>query len=136
MRTRLSSASATVSKRRLAPIAARIAALAALRTSRSAPGNARRHAGSSTTTVQLALGLLVARVIGLDDAGHQVVAHHVLRGEPHEADAVHALQRLDRVGEARALVVRQVGLAGIAGDHHARALADADAHVPDASRRG
>src|SRR5260221_10882435 len=110
-----------VSDRLALPTAAR----AALRTSRSTPGRSVIHAGSSRTTVQLTLldfVLLVARVIGLDDTGHQIVAHDVLRREPYEAHAIDPLQRLDGVVQTRALAARQVGLAGVASDHHARAF--------------
>ncbi len=72
-RTRLSSASATVSDFLVRPIAAR----AALRTKRSTPGKARLHAASRRITVQLGLGFLVADVIGLDNAGHKLVAYDV-----------------------------------------------------------
>src|SRR5262249_51251607 len=115
-RTALSSPSATVRALLRRPTDAR----AALRTSRSTFGTARRPAGSSTTTsTVVGLRFLVARFIGLDDAGHQVVAHDVLCAQPHEAHAFDAAQRFDRVGHARTLAARQVGLAGIAGDHHA-----------------
>ena len=52
-------------------------------------------------TAQLVLGFLVARVISVDDAGHQLVAHDILGGESHEADAVHILQGLDGVGQGQ-----------------------------------
>src|SRR4029077_8076190 len=119
-----------VSDRLRLPAAAR----AAWRTSRSTPGKTLVHAGSSRTTLTdgasrrpegLRLGFFVARVIGLDDPGHEIVAHDVLRGEPDEAHTVDVLQRLHGIVQARSLAAGQVGLAGIAGDHHARALAQA-----------
>src|SRR6187200_2774657 len=91
-----------------------VAARAALRTRRSTPGSALRHPASSRTTLTVVrLGFAVARVIGLDDAGHQVVAHDVLGRQPDEANALDILERVDRIGQARALATRQVGLAGI-----------------------
>src|SRR5258707_7803294 len=105
-----------VSDRLRLPAAAR----AALRTSLATPGRTLVHAGSTRTTLTVVrLGFLVARVIGLDDAGHEIVADDVLRCQPDEAHAVDALQRLDGIVQPRSLAARQVGLAGIAGDHHA-----------------
>src|SRR6187401_3595424 len=102
-----------VSDRSRTPSAAR----AALRTSRSTPGRAFAHAASSRMTSTF--DLPVARVIGLDDAGHKIVAHHVFRGQSHEADAIDLVQRVDRIVETGFLPSRQVGLARIAGDDHA-----------------
>src|SRR5689334_12908323 len=117
--TRLSSDKATVSDLAFAPSAAR----AALRTNRSTPGRAFPHPGSIGTTSTLALAAVLG-VIGLDDAGHEVVANHVLGAQSYETDALDMAQRLDCVGEARALAARQVDLAGVAGHDHARALAE------------
>ena len=44
----------------------------------------------------------LALLVGIDDARHQRVTHHVALVEPHDADARHALQRVQRVAQAGA----------------------------------
>ncbi len=51
------------------------------------------------------------------------MAHHVPVRKPHHGDAVDILQRLHRIGQARARSGGQVNLTEVAGHHHARALA-------------
>src|SRR5690348_15704285 len=84
----LSSDKATVSDLAFAPSAAR----AALRTNRPTPGRAFLHPGSIGTTSTLALAAILG-VIGLDDAGHEVVANHVLGAQSYETDALDMAQR-------------------------------------------
>ena len=64
-------------------------------------------------------------LVGGDDAAHEVVADHVHVAEGDAADALDAVEDVDRLHEARPLPRRQVDLAGIAGDDHARVLAEA-----------
>ncbi len=51
------------------------------------------------------------RLIGAHDAAHQGMAHDIGIGEAHDADAVDAGERIDRILQARALAERQVDLA-------------------------
>src|SRR3984957_8063520 len=57
--------------------------------------------------------------IGGDDPRHQFVADDVFGREFHLGDTLDAIEQLGGLGEARGLAVRQVDLAGIAGDDHA-----------------
>jgi hypothetical protein len=60
-----------------------------------------------------------AGVVGLDDARHQRVAHHVGAGEVREGHARHALEHAFGVDQAAGRALGQVDLADVAG-HHAR----------------
>src|SRR5688572_4226195 len=65
---------------------------------------------------------LAGPIVGFDDAGHEVAAHHVAGGEADRLDAAHAGQQPHRLLETRALTRRQIDLTGIAGHRHLRAF--------------
>jgi hypothetical protein len=50
-------------------------------------------------------GALVGCFIGIDDARHQGVAHHIRAGEMREGNAADVLQHVDRVDQAASLRV-------------------------------
>lgn len=52
-----------------------------------------------------------------------MVAHHILGGGSLEADALDVLEDLFRIGQAGMHAARRVDLGAVAGDDHARALA-------------
>src|SRR5262249_7765117 len=66
----------------------------------------------------------VVPVIGLNHALHQGMAHHVGLGEVHGRDALDALERRERVGNARGRAARQVDLRQVARDRHTGALTE------------
>ena len=81
----------------------------ALRPAERFPGGRTRFAsGSASFKRELAARAdgLVVLLVGLDDALHQGVAHHVLVVELDEADAFDALQDFDRIDQAAAARVR------------------------------
>src|SRR5690349_5244926 len=57
-------------------------------------------------------------IVGINDASHQVAAHHVGGGKADRLDATNAAQQADRLLKARALTGGQVDLAGIPGHRH------------------
>src|SRR5262249_2667613 len=64
-------------------------------------------------------------VVGINDAGHQVAAHHVGGGKADRLDAADAAQQTNGLLKARTLAWRQVDLAWVAGHGHLGALAQA-----------
>ena len=64
-------------------------------------------------------------VVGFDDARDEVAPDHVAGVEPDGLNSLHAAQQPDRLLQPRLLPRRQVDLAGIAGDGHLGAVADA-----------
>src|SRR5471030_1974048 len=62
--------------------------------------------------------------VGVDDARHQRMAHHVLAAKLREGDAAHVAQHLDGVDQAALLRLVQVDLRDVAGDHGLAAEAD------------
>src|SRR5690554_2573293 len=76
---------------------------------------------STSTVIAALLALLllalVEAVVGLDNALHQRVAHHVLGLEVGKADALDVLEHVHHVGQAGAGAARQVDLGDIPGDH-------------------
>src|SRR5688572_29030182 len=64
---------------------------------------ARKRTPSGAGTGRAVVG--VAGVVGVDDARDQRMADDVARLEEGEADAVHAAQHLDRIPQARLLVL-------------------------------
>src|SRR5690606_42102612 len=71
----------------------------------------------SSSSMRLAFAVLVLlfleALVGLDDALHQRVAHHVLGLEVGEADAGDVLQHLDHVGQAGLGAAWQVDLGDV-----------------------
>ena len=53
-------------------------------------------------------------VVGAHNGLHQLVANHVMVGQPLHADVLHAFQHFNRFGQAASLAARQVDLRGIA----------------------
>src|SRR5690606_42042340 len=70
-----------------------------------------------TALLALLLLTLVETVVGLDDALHQRMAHHVLVLEVGKADALDVLEYFHDVGQTRARAAGQVDLADVPGDH-------------------
>ena len=56
------------------------------------------------------------RVVGLDDARDQRMAHHVGAREMRERDAAHVRQHVLRLDQAALLAARQIDLRDVAGD--------------------
>src|SRR5690606_37975764 len=77
-----------------------------------------------TALLALLLLTLVETVVGLDDALHQRMAHHVLGLEVGKADALDVLEYLHDVGQTRARAAGQVDLADAPGAHGSRAEPD------------
>src|SRR5688572_4259274 len=61
-------------------------------------------------------GALFAVFIGVDDALHERVAHHVLGAEARERDASRFFQHFLGVDEAALLAAREIDLGHVAGD--------------------
>src|ERR1044072_3923954 len=87
----------------------------------AAPGTPRRDTAYCTAT----LFLRSVRVVRIDDARDERVAHDVLRAELREGDAAHAFQNAPRFDQAALVAARQVDLRDIAVDHPLGAEADA-----------
>src|SRR5205085_12181740 len=87
----------------------------------AALGTPRRGTAYCTDT----LFVLRLLVVGIDDARHQRMAHHVLRAEFGEGDAAHAGEDAPRLDQAAFLAAREVDLRDIAIDHRLGAKADA-----------
>ncbi len=75
-------------------------------------------------------------IIRADDARDQGMAHDVALFEADDADALEALDRIQRVAQAGADAVRQVHLAEVAGDDHPGPLAHARQEHLHLHRRG
>src|SRR5687768_15860044 len=86
----------------------------------AALGTPRRGTAYWTETL-----FFLVRVVGIDDARHQQVPHHVLRAELREGDAAHALEDAPRLVQTALLAARQVDLRDVAVHHRLRAEADA-----------
>ena len=69
------------------------------------------------------LRALVVLAVGVDDALHELVPHHVVTVELHHADVWHVVQDLPHRHEPARAAVRQVDLRHVAGDDHLRAEA-------------
>src|SRR5437867_4484642 len=89
--------------------------------SAAAPGRPRWR--SAYWTVMLFLRSV--RFVGIDDARHQRMPHHVLRAELREGDAAHAVEDAARLDQAALLPARQVDLRDVAVHHGFGAEADA-----------
>src|SRR5918999_6247768 len=96
-------------------------AASAHRRKEEAPGTPRRGTAYWIET----LFFLLARVVGIDDARDQRVAHHVLRAELRESDAAHAVEDAPRFDQAAFLAAREIDLCHVAVDHRLGAEADA-----------
>src|SRR5690606_35325529 len=70
-----------------------------------------------TALLALLLLTLVETVVGLDEALHQRMAHHVLGLEVGKADALDVLEYFHDVGQTRARAAWQVDLGDVPGDH-------------------
>ena len=66
---------------------------------------------------------LLLPIIGFDDAGDEIAAHHVGAGEANGLDAGDAVQKRDGLLETRRHAEGQIDLARVAGDRHLRVLA-------------
>src|SRR5687767_10825770 len=97
-----------------------------------APGTPRR--GTAYWTETLFFRRLL--VVGIDDARHQRVAHHVLRAELRECDAAYLGEDAPRLDQAALLAARQVDLRDVAVHHRSRAEADAREEHLHLLRRG
>ena len=62
------------------------------------------------------VGALLETLVGLDDALHQRVTHHILRGEVGERDARDILQHVDHFPQPGTGAARQIGLRDVARD--------------------
>ena len=100
--------------------------------SASASGRASQAALSRATSSAIAPTALTSpataaqvRLVGPDDLAHEIVAHDVALREGDAADALDAVEDAHGLDQAGFRARRQVDLAGIAGDDHARALAQA-----------
>src|SRR5436190_22734033 len=78
-------------------------------------------------TAYCTLTLLVpgVRVVRVDDARHEGMAHDVLRAEVREGDAANALQDAPRLDQSALLPAREVDLRDVAVHHRLGAEADA-----------
>src|SRR5262245_10152041 len=99
----------------------RVTGAIAQRRRNAAPGTPRRGTAYWIST----LFFLLARVVGIDDAGHERMAHHVLRAGLGEGDAAHARQDAARLDQAALLAAREVDLRDVAVHHRLGAEADA-----------
>src|SRR5512145_613034 len=63
------------------------------------------------------LFFLLPRVVGIDDARDQRVAHHVLRAELGEGDAAHAGEDAARLDQAALPAAREIDLGDVAVHH-------------------
>src|SRR5712692_11103893 len=98
------------------------------------PETARAHLRSAaalgsprTETANWTASLFFLRVlgVGIDDARHQRMAHHILRAELGERDAAHAGEDPARLDQAALLAAREVDLRDVAVHHRLGAEADA-----------
>src|SRR5512147_1287409 len=89
--------------------------------SEAALGSPRRGTANCTTTLFFRRVLFV----GIDDARHQRVAHHVLRAELRERDAAHAVEDAARLDQAALAAAREVDLRDVAVNDRLCAEADA-----------
>src|SRR4029079_17810356 len=80
----------------------------------AAPGTPRRETAYCTAT----LFLRSVRVVRIDDARDEGMAHHVLRAELREGDAAHAFEDAARLDEPALVAARQIDLRDVAVDHH------------------
>src|SRR5437879_7858603 len=116
------------SSRRLKPLQSPSSSTIAKVSRSGGSGSAGSSAGKDSD--ELSPGTLMAKralagpVVGFDDAGDEIAAHHVPRREADGLDAAHAGQQPHRLFEARALTRRQIDLARVAGHHHLRAFAN------------
>src|SRR5262245_37272232 len=77
---------------------------------------------ASAPDSSLALAYRRPSIIGFHDARDQFVADHVFMGKCDMADTFDACEQPDRLLKTGSLTMRQVDLAGIAGDNHAAVL--------------
>src|SRR2546422_10714687 len=89
--------------------------------SAAALGSPRRGAANWTAS----LFFLRLLFVGIDDAGHQRMAHHVLRAELGERDAAHAGEDPARLDQPAFLPAPEIDLRDVAVDHRLGAEADA-----------
>src|SRR5688572_12251531 len=87
--------------------------------SRTALGTPRRGTAYWMVTLFFRRGF-----VGIDDARHQRMAHHVLRAELGEGDAAHAVEDAARLDQPALLVAPQVDLRHVAVHHRLGAEAD------------
>src|ERR1700761_6441322 len=92
------------------------------------PSERRSSAPGVSDASFAALALLLALlgrfpVVGFNNARDKLMANDIGRGEADVADALDAVKKPHRVGEAGGLAGRQIDLARIAGHHHPAALA-------------
>src|SRR5689334_8016010 len=98
-----------------------VTGMSAQRRRNAAPGTPRRGSAYCTEILFVLLG----RVVGIDDARHQRVPHHVLRAELGEGDAAHALEDPARLVQPALLAAREIDLRHVAVHHRLGAEADA-----------
>src|ERR1700757_1496374 len=84
--------------------------------SAAAPGTPRRGTPYCTTT----LFVCRVRVVRIDDARDERMAHHVLCAELREGDAAHAVEDAPRLDEPAFLAAREVDLRDVAVHHRLR----------------
>ena len=93
-----------------------------LRRTRGLEANARDEIWPSDS-LAFGLGLPFLALRGsvecFEDTGDDRVTHNILAGQVNDAHPVNALQPVDGIGKPGRLVVRQVHLAEITGNHHA-----------------
>src|SRR6185437_10645377 len=87
----------------------------ALLGSRAGRGPRRCGAGSAAA---------IALIISVDDARDQAMAHDIFLAELDDGDAFDAVERVERVAQARLHARRQIDLREVAGHRHARILAE------------
>src|SRR6218665_3890826 len=84
-----------------------------------------RVAGLFATRLGFGLGVAVEFLVGLDDALHQWMAHHVFGHEVGKGNTRYVLEHFDHMGKAGFGAAWQVDLGDITGDHRGGAKADA-----------
>src|SRR3954452_9963856 len=83
--------------------------------------------GAAGAVCRAQLGRRALRVlrVGLDDALHEAVAHHVGAAEAHEVDALDPVEDVANDDKAGVVLLRQVDLGDVARDDHLRVEAQA-----------
>src|SRR5262245_58968354 len=113
--------------------ASRSSAARAHRRSSAGCGSPRERAPYCTSIVSLrargagfaAGAARLVALVGIDDALHQRMAHHVLRTEMGKRDAADLLQHLLRLDQPALLAAGEIDLRDVAIDHGLAAEADA-----------
>src|SRR3954466_2062596 len=90
----------------------------------SAASAARRSVGSSPPCISISTSARGVFVIGLDDALHELVPHHVLSPEAQELDPLDLAQDVADHHEPGALPAVEVDLRDVAGHDHLRVEAE------------